>query len=214
MAFVTVGGIKGGVAKSTVAVHLAVALHRAGESVAMLDADPQGSATRWVRRMGELFPVVGITLGNDPRGAAKAAVRRALEAADIVVADPPPSSREVLRVLCAVADLSIVPTGASAEELHLAARTLELAREEREDIGKPLSALLVATRIPKGTTSGRDAVAALGEFGPAAETVLHARIAWVEAMSAGCTVWDLPASRHADAQREASALVAEIQDRL
>jgi chromosome partitioning protein len=40
---------KGGVGKSTLTVHLAVAAWQAGQKVAVLDADPQASAGAWHR---------------------------------------------------------------------------------------------------------------------------------------------------------------------
>lgn len=211
---VAIAQVKGGVGKSSLAVHLACAAHRAGDAVVLLDCDPQASATRWVQRLGDPFPTVAPEPGDDPRGATIEAVGRALDAGDLVIADPPPSSLDVLRVLLAVADAALIPAGAAAEELHLAARTLEVARTERAAMRRPpLDALLVATRVPVGTRAGRDAVALLAEIGPTAEAVLHHRIAWIEAQTAGCTVWDLPASRHADAQREASALIDETNQR-
>lgn len=39
---------KGGVGKTTLAVHLAVALARAGKDVLVVDGDPQGNATSWL----------------------------------------------------------------------------------------------------------------------------------------------------------------------
>ena len=48
---------KGGSGKTTIAVNLAVAFLRQGQSVALLDTDPQGSLGRWFmtrrERMGE-----------------------------------------------------------------------------------------------------------------------------------------------------------------
>ena len=49
---------KGGTGKSTLAVHLAVAAEEAGETTALIDLDPQGSAIRWSDARSEDSPVV------------------------------------------------------------------------------------------------------------------------------------------------------------
>jgi chromosome partitioning protein len=209
------GQVKGGVGKTSLAVVLADHLHRAGERVAVLDADPQGSAARWLDRMGLGVPVVEVEASDDPRGATIEAVRRALELAPFVVADPPPSSLEVLRVLLAVADLAVVPTGPTLEEIHLARRTVEIARQEAQVRRSPPRLLLAPVRLDIRTGLGRDALAALEGLGvPVAGTVVRHRIAWAEAMSAGASLFDLPASRAGEAIAEARALCAEIVARL
>jgi chromosome partitioning protein len=42
-----IGGEKGGVGKTTIATHMAVARKTAGRSVVLVDADPQGTASVW-----------------------------------------------------------------------------------------------------------------------------------------------------------------------
>src|SRR4051812_6334711 len=44
---IAVVGRKGGIGKTTVAVHLAGELATQGRRVALIDADPQGSANQW-----------------------------------------------------------------------------------------------------------------------------------------------------------------------
>jgi chromosome partitioning protein len=49
---------KGGVGKSTIAVHLATEATAQGMRVLLLDLDPQGSAMEWASRRGDLPPDV------------------------------------------------------------------------------------------------------------------------------------------------------------
>lgn len=50
---ILIGGEKGGTGKSTIATNLAVQLALEGRDVILLDADPQGTASKWVGRRNE-----------------------------------------------------------------------------------------------------------------------------------------------------------------
>jgi chromosome partitioning protein len=54
---ITVASFKGGVGKTTTAVHLAAYLASAG-SVVLIDGDPNRSATGWAKRGNLMFEVV------------------------------------------------------------------------------------------------------------------------------------------------------------
>lgn len=69
MKMIVVASSKGGVGKTTIATHLAAQAAQAGQRTVIIDADPQGSSTRWAQRRaglakGAVLPVDG----TRPRG--------------------------------------------------------------------------------------------------------------------------------------------------
>ncbi|WP_309571500.1 ParA family protein, partial [Deinococcus sp.] len=103
---------KGGVGKSTLAIHLAGALAERGLKVILIDEDGRvGSALRWAERGarhgGLGFPVL------DPDNAKP----KLLAASDVIVVDTEGRPRRKdLRALAERSDLLLVPSGVSALE--------------------------------------------------------------------------------------------------
>ena len=140
---------KGGVGKTTIAVHIAVAAAKAGYSVAIIDLDPQATAAQWSdwrgegRRAGEGVPEVEpnpvvvaaphARLGPTLREAEKMGV-------DLVILDSPPAADSAAVAAAKAADLVLIPTRASAFDLHAIKTTAELVRVAQ----KPASVLLNA----------------------------------------------------------------------
>ena len=58
MKTVVVASSKGGVGKTTLATHLAAQSALSGRRTVLVDADPQGSSTRWCERRAELESAV------------------------------------------------------------------------------------------------------------------------------------------------------------
>ena len=58
MKTILVASSKGGVGKTTIATHLAAQLALAGQRTVLVDADPQGSSTRWAQRRAGLESAV------------------------------------------------------------------------------------------------------------------------------------------------------------
>src|SRR5437899_12774792 len=101
---VTLLNQKGGVGKTTLALHLAGAWAAQGKRVTVIDADPQGSALDWSAQRAKeavprLFGVVGLARDTLPREAPELA-----RAADHVVIDGPPRVAGLLRSALPPAD--------------------------------------------------------------------------------------------------------------
>lgn len=123
---VAVTNVKGGVAKTTTAVQLALHAGRAGHRTLLIDADPGRSALSWATRAGDAWPadtvpviahhhpdlprrlpglaegrdLVVIDTPHDPAGGARVGtmVVSALAAADLVVIPSPPSPADLDRL--------------------------------------------------------------------------------------------------------------------
>ena len=112
---------KGGVGKTTSAVFLAVAAHRAGLSVELLDTDPQKSATEWA---GDA------TAADDPFPfPVRPATHRELNSTpsvDLRVVDTPPGTASVIGPAINNADLVVIPTGVSPLDVRRVWPTLEI----------------------------------------------------------------------------------------
>ena len=121
---VTVTSHKGGVAKTTTAMHLAAYLRsRDGEgSTVVVDADPNGSALGWARRSGGSLPFEVVS-------SREAGERRVTRSFSNVVIDTQGRPRgEALERLVAQCDLLVVPTtpeAGSTETIMLIAQDIQ-----------------------------------------------------------------------------------------
>jgi len=93
--FITVVNQKGGVGKTTLAVHLAVWLRERGLRVAVIDADGQAASTRWIHAAEPQITVVTET--NAEAIIEQGSCLR--QAHDAIVGDGPANLAEATRAL-------------------------------------------------------------------------------------------------------------------
>ena len=199
---------KGGVGKTTLALHLAGAWARQGRRVTVIDADPQVSALDWSEQRAReggarLFGVLGLARDTLHREAPEIA-----RGVDHVVIDGPPRIAGLMRSALLAADVVLVPAQPSPFDGWASGEMLNLIREAR--IFRPeLVARFVLNRCAARTIIARETGDALAEHDP---PVLAARIgqrvAFADAARTGQLVFEVESG--GAAAREITALCAEI----
>lgn len=137
---------KGGVGKTTLAIHLAVAFATEGLNVAILDLDPQASAAEWKDfREDEIPGVIAIPSSRLP----KVLNELAEKGADIVILDTAPHSEGTALDAARAADLILVPCQPSIMDLRAMRKTTDLLKH----IKKPTYAVLNGVSVQGGAAA-------------------------------------------------------------
>ena len=113
---------KGGSCKSTLAVGLAVAAMENGERVAFVEADPQGTISKWKERRENPYPRVDRVA--DPAELERALSRLEAEGIWLAIIDTAATNNALALRAIAKADLCLIPTRPSPADIEAAIPTL------------------------------------------------------------------------------------------
>ena len=205
MPVIAVVGNKGGAGKTTLSVNLAAGLTRQA-SIAVVDADPQGSALHWH------------AIADDERGLPvyEASSQLANQANELlndfeyIIIDCPPSvhapqTSEALRF----GDLALIPVQPSPVDLWATVH-IEQAVARAHQSNPSLKSMLVINQLESRTTLSRLVRDVLTEIAlPVANTALRRRAVYRNSALEGKSVFDM-GRRGADAAEELEQLIREI----
>lgn len=205
MPVIAVVGNKGGAGKTTLSVNIAAGLSQKA-SIAVIDADPQGSSLQWRAIAGDnvSFPVYAPTFSLKEQAKNYAAKN------DFVLIDCPPSvhAPQTVSVL-EFADMALIPVQPSPVDLWATVH-IEKAINEAREVNPSLKAMLVINQLESRTTLSKLVREVLSEIAlPVADTAIRRRAIYRNSALEGKSVYGI-GKRGADAAAELDSLINEV----
>lgn len=180
---------KGGVGKTTIAVHVAAWLTRKKRSVIFIDADPQSSASQWIKELGLPIQLEQI---DSPEAIIQRLAKIAGSADDIVI-DGPAGLSATTRAIMLRADRVFFPCGPSILDLRAASKAVQLLSEaQKTRKGKPVG-FLVPNKLQKRGRLSREMMGAAKKLGIDVLGGLSQRQSFADAAGQAKVVWQMGA---------------------
>jgi chromosome partitioning protein len=168
---------KGGVGKTTVALHLAVSAERDNKSTVIIDLDPQASASTWKDLREDESPLVQPAQVNRLAIILEEAKR---QGASFIVIDTSPNSESASLAAARVADLVLIPCRPHLLDLKAISSSIELARLAK----KPF--FVIVNAVPPRGSLGAEADSAIATYdAPVAPPQLSMRAAYYHCLVNG-----------------------------
>ena len=195
---------KGGTGKTTLVLSLAVAAMRAGNVAAVVDLDPQATASNWSDRRQEESPVV---VSVQPARLSRVLTSAEESGAALVLIDTPPRAEQAALTAAKAANLILIPCRPAIYDLETVSTTLELIRIAGDTL---VAAMLngVSPRGPK-REQAEDVIRALGI--PVCPAAFGWRAAFSDAGALGLTAQEYePAGKAAMETEEVYRFVSKL----
>lgn len=193
---------KGGSGKTTVALHLARAIQESGDSVAILDTDPQGSALAWQskRRDGYDLPVY-----NGNTDAVEERLQNMGDSPSVVVIDGAAKIEPRTGRIVRASHVVLIPVQPTPLDTWGVEQVVDSVRSS----GTP-AAFLITQQKPRTNLAAQVAEGLSSSYDlPVFESRISHRVAFAEAMFDGRTALDV--SGAPKAKREVASVTNELK---
>jgi chromosome partitioning protein len=181
---------KGGVGKTTIAVHLAAWLVKKKRSVIFIDADPQSSASQWIR---ELKLPIKLERISDPEALIHRLTKIAGDANDIVI-DGPAGLSKTTKAIMLRADRVFLPCGPTILDLRAASQAVALLGEAQKARKGPPKGALIPNKLQTRGRLSREMLKDGKRLGIPFLSGLSQRQSFADAAFPARVVWQMGAS--------------------
>ncbi|MFT5469505.1 MAG: chromosome partitioning protein [Verrucomicrobiales bacterium] len=186
---------KGGVGKTTIAVHLVAWLRASGVDAALVDADVQNASSIWTAELDKETPIY--------RFQSEVELRAGLPELehDVIVVDGPAGLRQESRTVLLFADLVLIPCGPSVLDLRASDQGIAALGEVRSFRGGLPQAILVPNKLQKNYGLSRQLLTTASNLDVDVGPGLGLRQAYPRSAQESTVVWNMDRSA-ADATHE------------
>lgn len=189
---------KGGVGKSTIAVHLAVWMAEQGYKTVLVDSDVQGSSSGWLQEAASQIKTVRLLTGEDI-----VAQLPGLQAqAEVVIADGPAGLSEVTRAILCLSDLALFPCGPSILDLRALIEAVQVIQKVQAIRDGLPQTIIVPNKLQPQYRLTRELLDTVKNFGMPAGDGLRLRQAYADAAGQGTVVWRMKSQSAREATAE------------
>ncbi|WP_341763557.1 ParA family partition ATPase [Candidatus Tisiphia endosymbiont of Beris chalybata] len=163
---ITVANQKGGCGKTTITMQLAGALGHDSLKILVVDADPQGTATRWASNAKEDDPFPAYIAGLSAAGMkVHQEVKKYMGQYDYIIIDCPPAvDSQISQSALLISDLVLIPIVPSPADLWAAVGIQELI-ERIKSVNDGLMARLVINMCQSNLNLTQEVLEVLHDFG-------------------------------------------------
>ncbi|MBD2608963.1 AAA family ATPase [Scytonema hofmannii FACHB-248] len=194
---------KGGVGKSTAAVHMTYWLNQRGSAL-LVDSDAQQSSSTWLKNLNLPYQVI-----SDPEELFETLPALVQQYSAIVI-DGPGSLSEVTKAILARSDLALVPCQPSGLDLHSSSKILRFIRHAQELRGGMPKAAMFLSRATKGTVLLQESREVLkGNPFPLLSTTIYQRQCLADAPGQEKTVFQMSGAAAKEAAKDYESLFKE-----
>jgi chromosome partitioning protein len=200
---------KGGVGKTSLAIHLSVLAQESGKRVLLIDLDPQGSAAAWWQAREASVPQLEATTPDKLSALLDAARANGI---DLAIIDTRPSAEADAVQVAALSDYLLIPTRPAIMDLRAILSTLDIVKGGRHRASIVLNACLAPRGVGEASSTS-EARLALKAFGvPVAPVSIGQRAGLSHALLGGLGITEAdPSSK---ATKEIRALWRYVEKEL